>query len=118
MELATGSEGVEATTPIGQIRGEALTLIQTQKIVEFPVILMGEAYWRPVCAFLQRMVREGTISESALKLLLVTDSVKDAAAHIQTMRSSGSASGGAECRNDRGYSASEVGTHDSVHGIE
>jgi predicted Rossmann-fold nucleotide-binding protein len=84
MELAPGSEEVEATTPIGQIRGEALTLIQTQKIVEFPVILMGEAYWRPVCAFLQRMVQEGTISESDLKLLLVTDSIEDAAAYIQT----------------------------------
>ena len=63
---------------------EALTLIQTQKIVEFPVILMGQAYWRPICEFLQRMVQEGAISDADLKLLLVTDSVEEAAAHIQT----------------------------------
>jgi uncharacterized protein (TIGR00730 family) len=63
---------------------EALTLIQTQKIVEFPVILMGQAYWRPIYEFLQRMVQEGAISAADLRLLLVTDSVEEAAAHIQT----------------------------------
>jgi uncharacterized protein (TIGR00730 family) len=64
---------------------EALTLIQTQKIVEFPVILLGQAYWCPICEFLQRMVQEGAISKADLKLLLVTDSVEEAvAAALQT----------------------------------
>jgi uncharacterized protein (TIGR00730 family) len=62
---------------------EALTLIQTGKIVEFPVILMGQAYWLPIMDFLQQMVREGTISASDLNLLLMTDSIEEAAAHVQ-----------------------------------
>src|SRR5262245_20974346 len=41
---------------------EALTLIQTKKIVEFPVILMGRTYWSPILDFLSQMVRERTIS--------------------------------------------------------
>ena len=62
---------------------ESMTLIQTQKIHDFPVILMGKAYWEPIMAFLDRMVDEGTISPSDLELLIVTDSVEEAAAHVQ-----------------------------------
>lgn len=62
---------------------EALVLIQTGKIDNFPVVLFGTAYWRPLEDLLQHLAREGTISESDLKLLLVTDSVEDALAHIR-----------------------------------
>jgi uncharacterized protein (TIGR00730 family) len=63
---------------------EALTLIQTRKIVEFPVILMGQAYWTPIRDFLAQMVHAETISARDLALLFVTDSVEEAAQYIQT----------------------------------
>jgi uncharacterized protein (TIGR00730 family) len=62
---------------------EALTLIQTRKIVEFPVILMGQAYWTPIRDLLKQMGREATISAADLDLLFLTDSVDEAAMHIQ-----------------------------------
>jgi uncharacterized protein (TIGR00730 family) len=62
---------------------ESLTLIQTGKIVEFPVILMGQAYWQPIMTLLSQMVQAGTISASDLNLLFMTDSVEEAAAHVQ-----------------------------------
>jgi uncharacterized protein (TIGR00730 family) len=62
---------------------EALTLIQTGKIADFPVILFGTAYWRPFEELLRQLAREGTIDERDLDLLLVTDSVADAIEHIQ-----------------------------------
>jgi uncharacterized protein (TIGR00730 family) len=62
---------------------EALTLIQTKKIQDFPVILMGQAYWQPILDFLKHMTLAGTISVADLDLLCLTDSVEEAAAHIQ-----------------------------------
>jgi uncharacterized protein (TIGR00730 family) len=41
---------------------EALTLVQTGKILHFPIVLMGSGYWRPFTHVLQDMVRAGTIS--------------------------------------------------------
>src|SRR5215217_4923355 len=62
---------------------EALTLIQTRKILDFPVVLMGRAYYEPMMGFLERMVEQKTINEADLKLLMVTDSVDEAMAHIE-----------------------------------
>ena len=62
---------------------EALTLIQTRKILDFPVVLMGRAYYQPMIEFLEMMVRERTISEADLKLVMLTDSVEEALAHIE-----------------------------------
>ena len=62
---------------------EAATLIQTQKIREFPVVLMGKDYWRPLLEFLaEHMVREGTIDRSDLDRLIVTDSAETAVSSI------------------------------------
>lgn len=63
---------------------EALTLIQTGKIHDFPVILMGRDYWSSLTELLGRMVQEGTISAADLKLLMVTDDVNEATRYIQT----------------------------------
>ena len=53
---------------------EALTLIQTGKITEFPVILVGTDYWRGLVDWVsERMLSEGNISPSDLELLTVTD---------------------------------------------
>ncbi len=61
---------------------EALTLIQTAKIHEFPVVVIGAEYWAPIVKQLETMVEAGMISRSDLDLLLVTDSVEEAARHI------------------------------------
>ena len=62
---------------------EALTLIQTAKIENFPVVLMSTEYYRPLMAVLVKMVAAGTIANTDLDLLLLTDSVQEAMDHIQ-----------------------------------
>ncbi len=62
---------------------EALTLIQTGKIENFPVILIGTAYWSGLMGVLRGMVAEGTVSESDLRLLLVTDDLDEAIAYLE-----------------------------------
>lgn len=62
---------------------EALTLIQTGKIRNFPVVLMDRAYWTPLLEQLDLMVKEKTISPEDLDLLLVTDDVEEALRHVR-----------------------------------
>jgi uncharacterized protein (TIGR00730 family) len=62
---------------------EALTLIQTKKIENFPVVLLGTQYYRPLMGVLVKMVAAGTISNTDLDLLLLTDSVEEAMNHIE-----------------------------------
>ena len=62
---------------------EALTLIQTGKIENFPIVVMGADYWRELVGFLGKMARVGTISAKDLELIYVTDSVDDAIAYIR-----------------------------------
>jgi uncharacterized protein (TIGR00730 family) len=61
---------------------EALTLIQTKKILSFPVVVMEKAYWAPLVEMMRRMVEEKTIDEADLQLLKLTDSVSEAIQHI------------------------------------
>lgn len=59
---------------------EALTLIQTGKIYQFPVILFGRHYWAGLLRWLQsRMVSEGKISPGDLDLVILTDDPAEAA---------------------------------------
>src|SRR5678809_1085878 len=62
---------------------EALTLIQTGKIQNFPIVVMGTDYWRELTDLLIKMARLGTISPADLKLVYVTDSVAEALEHIR-----------------------------------
>ncbi|HZF67381.1 MAG TPA: TIGR00730 family Rossman fold protein [Gemmatirosa sp.] len=58
---------------------EALTLIQTGKISQFPVILFGRHYWAGLIRWLQsRVLVEGKISPGDVDLLLVTDDPREA----------------------------------------
>jgi len=57
---------------------EALTLIQTGKLKDFPVILMGRDYWRELVAVIHQMAEAGTISHDDLQLFHLTDSVEEA----------------------------------------
>ena len=58
---------------------EALTLIQTRKIRNFPVVLFGSQYWRGMLAWLtSMMLNEKMINPADLGLIHLTDSPKDA----------------------------------------
>lgn len=61
---------------------EALTLIQTGKIEQFPVVLLGVEYWSDLVRQIEDMVEAGMISRSDLDLLIVTDDPEEAAAYI------------------------------------
>jgi uncharacterized protein (TIGR00730 family) len=59
---------------------EALTLIQTGKIYQFPVVLFGRHYWAGLLRWLQsRVLTERKISPGDLDLVLVTDNPEEAA---------------------------------------
>lgn len=62
---------------------EALTLIQTKKILDFPVVLMGQEYWGPVSEMLTTMLGERMIDKEDLNLILVTDDIEEALDHLR-----------------------------------
>jgi uncharacterized protein (TIGR00730 family) len=62
---------------------ETMTLIQTGKLKNFPIILMGRDYWQPLMDFVYRMAEEGMISPQDPELIFLTDSVEEAKAHLQ-----------------------------------
>lgn len=63
---------------------EALTLIQTRKIKDFPIVLMGRDYWGGLVRWIKRtMVAEGTISPEDPDLFYLTDDPVEAAMVIQ-----------------------------------
>jgi uncharacterized protein (TIGR00730 family) len=58
---------------------EALTLIQTGKVRDFPVVLFGSAYWKGLMDwFRTSLLAEGKISPEDMDLVLVTDSPEEA----------------------------------------
>ncbi len=62
---------------------ECATLIQTGKIADFPIVLMGSAFWSPLTDYLRgTLIAEGTIDETDLSRLVVTDSPEEAASLI------------------------------------
>jgi uncharacterized protein (TIGR00730 family) len=86
---------------------EALTLIQTGKIYQFPVILFGRHYWAGLVRWLSSRVEgEGKISPGDLDLVLMTDDPAEAAqavidahaanvAHAASTASAGTSGSGA-----------------------
>lgn len=63
---------------------EALTLIQTGKIQEFPVVLFGKDYWKNLIELTEDMIKNKTVSEAEIKeYLLITDSIDEAVAHLK-----------------------------------
>jgi len=62
---------------------ETMTLIQTGKLKNFPIILMGKDFWQPLMDFVYKMAEEGTISPEDPELIFFTDSVEEAKAHLQ-----------------------------------
>jgi uncharacterized protein (TIGR00730 family) len=63
---------------------ETATLIQTGKIQDFPLVLMGSEYWAPLMEFLRgTMLAQGTIAQRDVDRILVTD---DVATAVQAIR--------------------------------
>jgi uncharacterized protein (TIGR00730 family) len=53
---------------------EALTLIQTGKVLHFPVVLVGSDYWEELLTWVRdELLADGMISSNDLDLLYVTD---------------------------------------------
>ena len=64
---------------------EALTLIQTGKVRDFPVVLVGHAYWDGLLAWMRDVqLPAGAIAEEDIELLQVTDDVDEAVRMITT----------------------------------
>ncbi len=61
---------------------EALTLIQTEVMKRFPVILMGKEFHRHLYEHIVFMAEIGTISPSDLELFLLTDSIDEMEEHL------------------------------------
>lgn len=58
---------------------EVATLVQTQKIKQFPLVLIGREYWGPLMGFLRdRLLGAGMIDPTDYDRLLVTDSPDEA----------------------------------------
>jgi len=58
---------------------EALTLVQTEKVTSFPIVLVGTAYWGGLVDWIRGTVLgEGKVSEGDLGLLHLTDDVDEA----------------------------------------
>lgn len=62
---------------------EALALIQTGKIRNFPVIIFGKAYHKELLEHILQMQKDATITEEDACLFLVTDSIDEAVALIR-----------------------------------
>lgn len=85
---------------------EALTLVQTGKIHQFPIVLIGSEYWGGLLKWIKTtQLGVGTISPEDLNLLVVTDSIEAArdlilAAHDRNNGQYRAASVGAEVGAD------------------
>ncbi|GEP43916.1 TIGR00730 family Rossman fold protein [Brevifollis gellanilyticus] len=62
---------------------EALTLIQTKKVRNFPVVVMGTEYWSEMRDLVNHMLKGSTISPEDIDLICWTDSVEEAIEHLQ-----------------------------------
>ena len=58
---------------------ETATLVQTRKIADYPIILMGMDYWSPLLDFLREtLLARGTIAAEDLQRITVTDDAQQA----------------------------------------
>jgi len=62
---------------------EAITLIQTNKLIKFPIVLVKKSYWDGLFQWVRKtMLEAGTIAEKDLKLVHLVDTVDEAVAII------------------------------------
>lgn len=62
---------------------ETLTLIQTEKIMKIPIVLIGKEYWEGLIDWIKnQLIENGYIHEDDLDIFYLTDDVDDAVKHI------------------------------------
>ncbi len=63
---------------------ESLTLVQTNKIAQFPVVLVGSEYWGGLIEWMKSVVlnQQHNINEADLNLFKIVDTADDAVKHI------------------------------------
>src|SRR5690625_6537518 len=62
---------------------ETLTLVQTQKIANIPIILFGTEYWEGLVDWIEkRLITDGYISKEDRDLFYLTDDPEDAVEHV------------------------------------
>ncbi len=68
---------------------EAITLIQTQKIGRFPIVLIGKSYWEGLIKWIKEVMlkRENNINPEDLDLFIIVETAKEAVDHIDTFYS-------------------------------
>jgi uncharacterized protein (TIGR00730 family) len=63
---------------------EALTLIQTGKLYDFPVILMGSDYWKDFYDWIKdTLVKQGAVSEVDLQFIQISDDPEEVLKRIR-----------------------------------
>ena len=66
---------------------EALTLVQTGKITDFPIVLIGSSYWEGLVGWMRdTQLPHGTISDIDVERLVITDDVEEAVARMVAAR--------------------------------
>nr|WP_242497441.1 TIGR00730 family Rossman fold protein [Nocardioides oleivorans] len=69
---------------------EALTLVQTQKVTSFPIVLIGTDYWTGLLDWLRgTALADGKINVSDLDMMVLTDDVDEAVAIMVAAREDG-----------------------------
>ena len=63
---------------------EMVTLVKTEKVAGFPIVLIGVDFWQPMIDTLEEtFISNGTITPEELKSIFLTDSVDDALQYIE-----------------------------------
>jgi uncharacterized protein (TIGR00730 family) len=62
---------------------EAVTLVQTHKVTQFPLVLVGKDYWGGLLEWIRnKALKHGTISEADLDIIYLTDDPAEAVRHV------------------------------------
>lgn len=68
---------------------ETATLVQTRKVQDFPIVLMGSDFWQPMLCFMQEtLLQSKTIDEADLNTFFITDSPRAAVEYIRDVATS------------------------------
>ena len=69
---------------------EALTLVQTKKVIRFPIVLVGSEYWAGLLGWMRDVcMADGKISQTDLEMLVLTDDLDEAVQLMVDARESG-----------------------------
>lgn len=68
--------------------GEVLTLIQTNKLAQVPIVLVGTEYWKPFMSWcIDEALHHGLVKQREIDLFLVTDSIATVFEHVTRINS-------------------------------